>query len=193
MATGIIASLDIRPFVTALAPPIRPSSPLNISVIPIWAASFAASSAARLAGSCDNSSAANSPADAFIAADFAASAVAVASGTPATISFAPPNALPIPKLVIPDIRPFFKSPVLAASIAPDATALPSAALEPRAVRPPPMAPINPVDPAKAPPAAVNAAGANWLIKGIKKGRKASGCPVTGLVVNFPPGTNEAMP
>ena len=76
-------------------------------------------------------------------------------------------------------------PVIAVVARPDPIAPAAAELSPVAPikppKPPAAAPVNKELPAKLPN------------KGAKKGRKASGCPVIGFVVNEPVGDKDANP
>ena len=92
-------------------------------------------------------------------------------------SLAAPNALPNPNPVIPETRPFLMSPVAAVVARPEPIALASA-----------------VFPASAGIIVGKKAEPNALPNnGAKKGKNASGCPVTGLVVSDPVGDKAAIP
>tara|TARA_R110000822_G_scaffold305862_1_gene431815 strand:+ start:637 stop:1059 length:423 start_codon:yes stop_codon:yes gene_type:complete len=93
-----------------------------------------------------------------------------------------PKAEPMPKPVIPEINPFLRSPSIKAVVRPEPIAPAAAELNPAAPNIP------------AAPSPVKAELPNIPPKmGAKKGKKASGWPVSGFIVKDPVGDMDASP
>ena len=95
---------------------------------------------------------------------------ACTASVPFNVAAPPCNAFPIPYPVKPANKPFLRSPVTAYCAKPEPKAPAAKEDKPAPATPAPPKPVN------------NALPPNEPSIGAKKGKKASGCPVSGFIV-----------